>query len=183
MGDVTFTTKAGTSQFHGSLFEYFQNDALDADPYGFSGKAPKHFNTFGGSLGGPVRLPKIYDGKRTFFFFDYEGNRRATASLQQFLVPTAADRAGNLADICGPTITTINPTAAALLKYIPQPNQNVTLSCGATVPYNYENFQPTPSTTDGADLRVDQTTGLEELAVCALQPQEHQLQRSQCVSA
>ncbi len=159
VGDVTFTTKAGTSQFHGSLFEYFQNDALDADPYGFSGKAPKHFNTFGGSLSGPVRLPKIYGGKRTFFFFDYEGNRRATASLQQFLVPTAADRAGNLADICGPTITTINPTAAALLKYIPQPNQNVTLSCGATVPYNYENFQPTPSTTDGADLRVDQTLG------------------------
>ena len=159
VGDVTFTTKAGTSQFHGSLFEYFQNDALDADPYGFSGKAPKHFNTFGGSLGGPVRLPKLYSGKSTFFFFDYEGNRRATAALQQFLVPTAADRAGNLADICGPTIATVNPTAAALLKYIPMPNQNVTLSCGATVPYNYENFQPTPSTTDGADLRVDQTLG------------------------
>src|ERR1700753_1337961 len=116
VGDVTFTTKSGTSQFHGSLFEYFQNDALDADPYGFSGKAPKHFNTFGGSLGGPVRVPKLYSGKSTFFFFDYEGNRRATAALQQFLVPTAADRAGTLADICGPTITTINPTAAALLK-------------------------------------------------------------------
>jgi hypothetical protein len=53
VGDVTFTTKGGTSQLHGSLFEYLQNDALDADPYGFNGKAPKHFNTFGGSLGGP----------------------------------------------------------------------------------------------------------------------------------
>jgi hypothetical protein len=159
VGDVTFTTRAGTAQFHGSLFEYLQNSALDAAPYGFSGKAPKHFNTFGGSLGGPVKLPKIYDGKSTFFFFDYEGNRRATATLQQFLVPTAADRAGNLSDICGPAIANINPTATALLRYIPLPNQNVALSCGASVAYNYENFQSTPSSTDGADLRVDQTLG------------------------
>src|SRR5271170_1757017 len=54
VGDVTFTTKSGTNQFHGSLFEYMQNDALDANPYGFSGKAPRHFNTFGGALGGPL---------------------------------------------------------------------------------------------------------------------------------
>lgn len=159
VGDVTFTTRAGSQQFHGSLFEYLQNDALDADPYGFSGKAPKKFNTFGGSLGGPVMVPKVYDGKHTFFFFDYEGNRRATATLQQFLVPTPADREGNLADICGPTIATINPTASALLKYIPMPNRNVALSCGASVAYNYENFQATPSTTDGVDLRVDQVIG------------------------
>src|SRR6202042_2077994 len=45
VGDVTFTTKAGTSQFHGSLFEYLQNDVLDADPYGFNGKSPNNFNT------------------------------------------------------------------------------------------------------------------------------------------
>ena len=64
VGDVTFTTKSGTRQFHGSLFEYLQNDALDADPYGFSGKAPKHFNTFGGSLGGPAEIPHLLDGKR-----------------------------------------------------------------------------------------------------------------------
>lgn len=159
VGDVTFTTKAGTAAFHGSLFEYLQNAALDASPYGFSGKAPKVFNTFGGSLGGPVRIPHLLGSKSTFFFFDYEGNRRATAALQQFLVPTAADRAGNLADICGPTISTINPTAAALLKYLPLPNQNVALSCGSSVAYNYENFQPTPSHTDGADLRVDHTFG------------------------
>jgi hypothetical protein len=159
VGDVTFTTKSGTNQFHGSLFEYLQNNALDADPYGFSGKAPKHFNTFGGSLGGPVVLPHLYNGRHTFFFFDYEGNRRATATLQQFLVPSLADRAGNLSDICGPTITDINPTATALLNYIPKPNVPVTLSCGAAVAYNYENYQPTPSRTDGADLRIDQTLG------------------------
>ena len=80
VGDVTFTTKGGTNQYHGSLFEYLQNDAFDANPYGFNGKAPKRFNTFGGSLGGPVTIPHLYNGHdKTFFFADYEGNRRTTA--------------------------------------------------------------------------------------------------------
>jgi hypothetical protein len=155
VGDVTFTTKSGSNKFHGSLFEYLQNDALDADPYGFSGKAPKHYNTFGGSLGGPVTIPHLYNGRNTFFFLDYEGNRRATATLQQFLVPSALDRSGNLSDIGGPTLTTsqINPTATAVLTYIPLPN------VAGQSSYNYENFQPIPSHTDGADLRIDQTFG------------------------
>ncbi len=103
VGDVTFTTKSGTNQYHGSLFEYLQNSALDASPYGFNGKAPKHFNTFGGSLGGPLSIPHLYNGKdRTFFFADYEGNRRTTAVAQQFLVPTQAEREGDLSDLNGP---------------------------------------------------------------------------------
>jgi hypothetical protein len=164
VGDVTFTTRAGTNSYHGSLFEYLQNDIFDANPYGFSGKAPKKFNTFGGAIGGPVVLPRIYNGHgKTYFFFDYEGNRRSTATLQQFLVPTLADRTGNLADICGPTITNINPTATALLAYIPKPNVGGTITCvnGSVVApgYNYENFQPIPSSTNGADLRVDQQIG------------------------
>src|SRR5580704_15348756 len=97
VGDVTFTTKNGTNNWHGSLFEYLQNQALDASPYGFSEKAPKKFNTFGGSLSGPVTIPHLCDGKKhTFFFVDYEGNRRSTAVAQQFLVPTAAERGGDL---------------------------------------------------------------------------------------
>ncbi len=89
VGDVTFTTKNGGNAFHGSLFEYLQNNALDASPYGFSTKAPKRFNTFGGSLSGPVTIPHLYDGtNHTFFFMDYEGNRRRTAVAEQFLVPT-----------------------------------------------------------------------------------------------
>ena len=69
VGDVTFITKSGGNSFHGSVFEYLQNDALDASPYGFSGKAPKRFNTYGVSLGGPIFIPHLYNGhKRTFFF-------------------------------------------------------------------------------------------------------------------
>jgi hypothetical protein len=107
IGDVTFTTKSGTNQFHGSLFEYLQNDAFDAKPLNFSQKAPKRFNTFGGSLGGPVEIPKLFHGgDKTFFFFDYEGNRRSISTTEQYLVPTQAERNGDLNGF----ITAGNPT-------------------------------------------------------------------------
>ncbi len=162
VGDVTFTTKSGTNQYHGSVFEYLQNQALDADPYGFSGKAPKKFNTFGFSLGGPVRIPHLYDGHdKTFFFADYEGNRRTTAVAQQFEVPTQAERNGDLTGL-DPSqttaVTNISPTATALLAHIPLPN--VIGQSG----YNYENFQTTPARTDGADIRIDQTINAKQSA-------------------
>ena len=93
VGDVTFTTKSGTNQFHGSGFEYLQNSALDAKPLNFDVKNPKRFNTFGGSLGGPLSVPKVFNGSdKTFFFFDYEGNRRSISTTEQYLVPTQAER-------------------------------------------------------------------------------------------
>jgi hypothetical protein len=155
IGDVTFTTKNGTNQYHGSVFEYLQNQALDAIPYGFSEKSPKKFNTFGFSLSGPVAIPHLHIGHdKTFFFVDYEGNRRSTAVAQQFEVPTQDERNGDLSGL-DPSLTTpvtnISPTAKALLTYIPLPN--VSGQSG----FNYENFQTTPARTDGADLRVDQT--------------------------
>jgi hypothetical protein len=161
VGDVTFTTKSGSSRLHGSLFEYLQNDALDADPYGFAGKAPKHFNTFGGSLGGPLVIPHLLASRdRTFFFFDYEGNRRSTAVAEQFLVPTQDERNGNLTALGGPIIPqgSINPTATALLTYYPLPNVT------GQANYNYENFQSTPGRTDGADLRLDETISTKQSA-------------------
>jgi hypothetical protein len=157
-GDITFTTKSGTSSYHGSLFEYLQNDALDATPYGFSSKNPKHFNTFGGSLGGPVILPHVYSGKnRSFFFLDYEANRRSTAIAEQYLVPTADERNADPAALAALGITqpiTVSATAKALLAYYPLPNVNQTATDAS---YNYETFQRTPARTDGADLRLDQT--------------------------
>lgn len=98
IGDVTFTTKSGTEQFHGSAFEYFQSNVLDSTIYGFSSKAPKTFNTFGGSLGGPVIIPGLLHGKssKTFFFADYEGNHKSTSAPEFLLVPTQAERSGNL---------------------------------------------------------------------------------------
>ena len=183
IGDVTFTTKSGTSQFHGSLFEYLQNNAMDAKILNFAEKAPKQFNTFGGSFGGPVSIPKLYDGKdKTFFFFDYEGNRRHTSAPEQLLVPTQAERNGDLSALvaqqqggvlmdpftgkayannaipsgsaCTNPQDCINPVAQALLNYYPLQNANV----GVLNPsYNYQTLVPIPSSTNGWDLRVDQT--------------------------
>lgn len=171
VGDVTFTTKAGTNAFHGSLFEYFQNDVLDARVLNFNVKAPKNFNTFGGSLAGPLLLPKLYNGHdRTFLFFDYEGNRRQTSQPEQFLVPTLAQRSGNLNGLnltnnvlMNPftgkpfpnntiPMSQINSSALALLnEYYPLPNVTGNSS------YNYEHLQPIPSSTNGFDGRIDQT--------------------------
>jgi carboxypeptidase family protein len=178
VADVTFVTKSGTNDFHGSLFEYLQNDALDADILNFTTKAPKRFNTFGGSVGGPVTIPHLYDGKdKTFFFFDYEGNRRETSVPEQYLVPDQAERDGNLTELvgtgtltdpftqtpyanktipsgasCTSTADCINPVALNVLKYYPLPNVNIGV---ANAPYNYQTLQPTPSTTNGWDLRLD----------------------------
>lgn len=164
IGDVTFTTKNGTNNYHGSLFEYLQNQALDATPYGFSQKAPKKFNTFGFSLSGPVVIPHLYNGhNKTFFFGDYEGNRRTTAVAQQFEVPTQDERNGDLSAFNQPgqtlaPVTNISPTAKALLAHIPLPN------AAGQSGFNYENFQSTPARTDGADIRIDQTITLKQSA-------------------
>ena len=160
VGDVTFTTKGGTNHFHGSLFEYLQNDALDAKVLNFNVKAPKRFNTFGGSLGGPIAIPHLYNGKdKTFFFADYEGNRRRVSQPEQFLVPTVAERNGNLTDIGGPVIpsSSINSAATTLLNnYYPLPNINCVTQLTANCSFNYETLQPIPSSTNGIDGRVDQ---------------------------
>ena len=162
VGDVTFTTKNGGNAVHGSLFEYFQNNALDASPYGFSGKSPKKFNTFGGSLSGPIMIPYLYNGKnRTFFFVDYEANRRSTAVAQQFLVPTAAERGGDLSGLGTNVVipqSNISATAKALLAYYPLPN------VAGQSNFNYENFAATPARTDGADVRIDQTISSKQSA-------------------
>jgi hypothetical protein len=170
LADVTFTTKSGTNALHGSAFEYLQNDALDATVLNFGIKAPKRFNTFGGSLGGPVVIPKLYNGhNKTFFFIDYEGNRKTLSQAEQYLVPTAAERAGNLNGLGLPSNTLIDPLSgqpfpnntipltrlsssslALLNNYYPLPNV-------AGNGYNYENLQPIPSSTNGFDVRVDQT--------------------------
>jgi Carboxypeptidase regulatory-like domain len=169
IGDVTFATKSGTNAWHGSAFEYFQNAALDATIYDFSSKAPKNFNAFGGSLGGPVVLPGLHSLRdRTFFFVDYEGNRKTQSFPEELLVPTAEERAGNLsgmmsgaapAPVNNPftgmayannTISSISPVAKNLLAYYPLPNANGN-------GYNYQTLVPIPSNTDGWDLRVDET--------------------------
>ena len=100
-GAVEVVTKGGSNGLHGQLFEYFQNDHLNASSWSqnaLGGKKVKFAqNIFGGLVGGPIWIPKVYNGRnRTFFFFNYEGYRRREAgSLQTSSVPTEAERNGD----------------------------------------------------------------------------------------
>jgi hypothetical protein len=106
-GLFNLTAKSGTNQFHGSGYEYFVNEALNAGiPFTNNGRGGlsrpvnrKH--DFGFSVGGPVRIPHVYNGRnRTFFFFNYESYRTRTFSSGTFItVPTAAMRNGDFSAI------------------------------------------------------------------------------------
>ncbi len=100
-GVVNFTTKSGTNQLHGNAWEYLRNRDLDANTFfnNINGTPRPSFtqNQFGVNLGGPVYIPKIYDGRnKTFFFVDYEGFRQRQGISTTQNVPTAAERTGDL---------------------------------------------------------------------------------------
>ena len=81
---VLVTTKSGSNQIHGSLFEFFRNTALDADQYFTHSQAKFNLNQFGGSLGGPIRKDK------TFFFADYQAKMQRQGVPFDGFVPTTA---------------------------------------------------------------------------------------------
>jgi hypothetical protein len=94
------TVKSGTNDLHGDVWEFLRNDALDANDYflNHAGKARPEFhrNQYGFTLGGPVLLPHIYNGRgKTFFFGDYEGTRIAQGNAYVGTVPTMLERNSN----------------------------------------------------------------------------------------
>jgi hypothetical protein len=94
------TIKSGTNEFHGAAWEFFRNDKLDAaDFFENAGGVPKgelRQNQFGFTAGGPVIIPKLYNGRNKLFFFgDYEGFRRVQGTILTGSVPTVAERASN----------------------------------------------------------------------------------------
>jgi hypothetical protein len=102
-GLLNVTTKSGTNQFHGSLYEFWRNNILGANDYfnNLAGRAnpPFRMNQFGGALGGPVDLPHVYHGvNHTFFFFNYEGTRWRRGAVFTTTVPTAAERDGDFSN-------------------------------------------------------------------------------------
>ena len=91
-GVVNAAVKSGTNQLHGDLWEYLRNDAFNANYYFNSGKPVPEYrqNLFGGTVGGPVLIPHVYDGRnKTFFFTDYQGGRYVTPVPATSTVPTA----------------------------------------------------------------------------------------------
>jgi len=101
-GVIVATTKSGTNQLHGSAYEYLRNEKLDAGNFfapwvnNQKVRAPLRYNVYGATLSGPVRIPKLYNGKdRTFWYFAWEGSRRSQGNTDQFTVPVELQRSGN----------------------------------------------------------------------------------------
>lgn len=102
-GTVVFTTKSGTNEFHGSGQFRLRNEALNANSFGNNAqgiaRAPFKVQNYSATFGGPVILPKLYNGKdKTFFFVSYEGLRFNNALDYLRTVPTAAERAGDFSN-------------------------------------------------------------------------------------
>jgi hypothetical protein len=143
---VDVITKSGTN----SAFEYLRNSAMDARSFFNKAGTPFpsfRFNQFGGSLGGPVYIPGVYNGKnRTFFFFDYEGYRRTALSTLVTTVPTADMRGGNFAGINAifdPLSTVPSGSTYSRLSF---PNDQIPLSRFDPVTLKLINAYPTPQT-------------------------------------
>lgn len=108
---VNVTTKSGTSQFHGDAYEFYRNDALDANSWfnDHNGVKKESFdrNQFGFSAGGPLYIPKLYEQKeKTFIFGLFEHLGLSTPLNDTFTVPDTAFRAGNFSALLGPQMGT-----------------------------------------------------------------------------
>ena len=100
------TTKSGTNNLHGSLFEYLRNDVFNAKDRFAGLNLPLRWNQFGASVGGPIKKDKV------FFFADYQGTRRRRAASVVTTVPTAAERSGDLTAFLGDFICSDGSTSS-----------------------------------------------------------------------
>ena len=155
-GVINIVTKSGTNDFHGTGFEFFRNNALDARNFFNqvgSPQNPFHNNQFGGAIGGPIRRDK------TFFFVDYEAMREKGAEASTACVPTAQD----IATATAKNGTPVNPVIAALLAKNPWPTPNLPGSCitdgkdgqGPSVPSNISLATPFSNRVDSAIVKID----------------------------
>src|SRR5713226_1134280 len=114
-GVESFTTKSGTNSYHGTAFDLLHNDKLNAVPWnnisnGSNVKPRDHQNDYGGSLGGPVRIPKLYNGHdKTFFFFSWEQYKNNQGATSVTTLPTDAERSGDFSKELGASTGLTNP--------------------------------------------------------------------------
>ncbi|WP_260315418.1 TonB-dependent receptor [Silvibacterium bohemicum] len=181
-GVISLVTRSGTNQFHGTLFDFTQTNALYAKNYFSSGPVPdSHLYQFGGTVGGPITIPHVYSGRgRSFFFFAFEDSKQSSNSTETDTVPTAAERTGDFSAlntiIYDPNTATVGPdgnyvrnpfpgnvipvyrqskVAQAAIQYYPLPN---TGGSNAQV-NNYVVTGPVTNNYYHFDLRLDHDFG------------------------
>jgi len=155
-GVINIVTKSGTNSLHGSGFDFFRNNALDARNY-FNQvgqqQNPFHNNQFGGALGGPIVKDK------TFFFVDYEGMREKGAEASTACVPTPANIAAATADNGG----VVNPVIANLLALNPWPTPTVNNDCYNDGGSNISLATPFSNRVDSAIVKIDHSFNANNL--------------------
>jgi hypothetical protein len=154
---LNMITKSGANQFHGSVFEFVQNDILNARYFFGQQKSKLRYNQFGGTLGGPVRKDRL------FFFVSYQNTLSPNSSSGVVTVPSAAARAGDLsaynATAIDPStgrafagnqipLRRFDPVAQAVLSYWPNPNLNGTTN-------NFYSVYPNNPRTPYYDAKID----------------------------
>ena len=118
---VNIVTKSGTSRLHGSAFEYIRNRYFNAANY-FSGIVdPLKRNQFGGTVGGPVKIPHVLSGQHTFFFLGYQGTRTRSQTGASAFIPTNANRRGDFSAYL--TANANNPLGTPTIINDPATNQ------------------------------------------------------------
>ncbi|GAB4410241.1 MAG: hypothetical protein OHK0021_19800 [Bryobacter sp.] len=115
-GVILTTTKSGDNTLRGQAYEYLRNDKLDARNFFAASRPPLRWNVFGFTLGGPIVIPKLYNGKnRSFFFTSLEWQRQRIGVVRRATVPTLAERTGNfsgLQNAAGRSITIFDPNTS-----------------------------------------------------------------------
>ena len=159
-GQISIATRSGTSDFHGSVFNYLRNDVFDASDWFANAnrqpKPPMRQNDFGGTFGGPIFLPNIGDGgplwyngrDRTFFFFSYEGLRLRLPKFSLTNVPTLCLRG---LGSCGAGQSAAPAGIQPILNAFPLPNGRDLGNGLAEFSSSYSD----PSSLDATSIRID----------------------------
>ncbi len=156
-GVINVATKSGTNSGHGSVYEFLRNDALDARNTFAVTKPPLRYNQYGLALGGPVMIPKLYDGRnRTFFFGNWEQYNYTTSTNPFITLPTVAQRAGDFSQlfdsggrqipIYDPNTTVANPNGTGFIRQ-QFPGNIIPASRIDPVSKNILNYYPLPNRT------------------------------------
>jgi len=152
-------TKSGTNDIHGSAFAFVRNAAFDArnffdHPTGGRRIPPFARNEFGVTNGGPLILPRVYDGRdKTFYFAEYQGFRQVLGTTQVFPVPTVQERQGiDTTTFPGDTLfVPVNPSVTPVLAGYPLPNEPQ----GPYGARTYATSSKVATDTDQVSIRID----------------------------